>query len=1136
MNTGEVSGLIESRSDLTKFASACRTLENATPLVEGGAKKMPGTYFAGATANGGSMFTGSIAPAGLSSAATVLDVTAINYGAIQPGQTLIGSGVSANTAVLPWASFTGSISGTTLTVSSVSSGSLAVGQILLGAGLAGGLYISALGTGRGSTGTYTVSTSSGTIGSEAMTAGGTGVGGSGTYSVTVSQTVASEQMQTASSGKSRLVPFQFSTAQGAVLEMSAGIVRVWEGSAEGDWSLGLAQQVPDEASYNPATAYVSGNVALVGPTFLVFVGPGAQSTDTAQGRLYVSAPYGVTNASTVSFALGQYSTDSLYVYKTGTSPNEGIGIGFANLTPSKNAASLIQAAIRALGSLNASSSNYVDLSQWTVTPDSIYYGTPWALFASSESPYFTLADSNWVMECTASNQYDEFPLSMDWVRIGINIHNGFVVTFNSSYWEQFNEANEPPIELSTPYLEGDLFSLDCSTQSADILWIFHPNYPPACVERLSANSWKYSTSLPGQRSGEPPYRGTLAVVKTGYSALGQNISLISQASPCTVVLASSSASQPFQDGDRVYINEGSGLVELNEGEFLVSGIAYGAVSIHVIDSTGTASTVSATGWYMNLIDPSTGVTVDSSSYLQYSGGAFAVKVVAMFSAPGDYPACGTLFQERLFVGGSTNNPTQLNGSTQDDYPDFICDPNADDYAVQYTLVANKLNQLLNMVGTPNGLAIGTAGGIWIVNASSGSSLSQSNVDATLQNGLGVSNLQPQVVNGSAIFVSRSARIVTFLAYNFVTNQWDNTDLTRLNRKITIGTSASTSGIAQTAFQMEPYPIHWSVRNDGQLIGLVFNTQDQVYAWFRVNMTAEGGIIESVAVISGQNQEDQIAIVVNRTINGVTLRFVEYFMPQELFGQLSNAFFVHCGQQLQLLPSVNITGIANGPGAQVTAPGHGFSDGMQVQIVGVQGMTQINQNATQAYTVTGSTLNTFQLSGMDSTSFGVYTGGGTVSQVTNQVSGMSYLMGQEVIAVGDTQVIFEGTVTSDTVVFGSYANQITIGLPYKTTIQPMNPVLGNQQATSKGKKQKFTRATFSLYESIGGQAGTDADHLYDLSYGENSEGNPPELFTGNITRDLDGEWEDDATILIVHSDPYPFCLRSVTPRLSVAEEG
>jgi hypothetical protein len=661
------------------------------------------------------------------------------------------------------------------------------------------------------------------------------------------------------------------------------------------------------------------------------------------------------------------------------------------------------------------------------------------------------------------------------------------------------------------------------------------------IQRLSANLWQYSLSLPGQEVGEAAYRGTQDVVTTGYSALGQSIGLISQSNPAIVVLASNTDADPFSDGDRIYINECAGMVNLNEGEFIVSGITFGAPAITVIDSTGAVSTITpaSDAWYFNLLIPGTSIAVNTASSLQYAGGGFAVEVVPMFAATGDYPACGALYQERLMVGGSDNHPTQLNGSVEDDYPDFICDPNADDYAVQYNLVSNQVNQLLNMVGTPNALVIGTSGGVWIVAGSNSSALSQTNVTASQQSSGGVSSLQPQVVNGSAIFVSRSSRIVTFLAYNFVTNQWDNTDLTRLNHNITIGTSAETSGLAQTAFQMEPYPIYWAVRNDGQLIGQVFNTQDQVYAWFRVNMGA--GLIESAAVISGQNQEDQIVADVNRTINGVTQRFVEYFMPQELFGQLSNAFFVNCGQQWQGVGPFTITGITNAVPAVVTAPGHTLVDGQTVAIADVLGMTQVNTNPLQAWTVAGVSGNTFQLQGSDSTAWGAYTGGGTVEQVTNQITGMSYLLGQTVVAVGDEQVIFTGIVTADTVVFGSYANLITIGLPYTSTIEPMNPILGDQKQTSKSKRQKFTRVNLSMFESIGGMVGTDANHLYSIDYTQGTPnplppGSPATLFTGNVINDLDSEWTDEGTIHIVHSDPFPFCLRSVTPRLSVAEEG
>jgi hypothetical protein len=155
--------------------------------------------------------------------------------------------------------------------------------------------------------------------------------------------------------------------------------------------------------------------------------------------------------------------------------------------------------------------------------------------------------------------------------------------------------------------------------------------------------------------------------------------------------------------------------------------------------------------------------------------------------------------------------------------------------------------------------------------------------------------------------------------------------------------------------------------------------------------------------------------------------------------------------------------------------------------------------------------------------------------------MSYLMGQNVTAVGDEALIFTGIVTADTVVFGSYANLITIGLPYSSTIEPMNPVLGDLKQTSKSKRQKFTCVNLSMFESVGGMVGTDSNHLYNIDYTQGTPnplppGSSATLFTGNVINDLDSEWKDESVILIVHSDPFPMTLRSVTPRLSVAEEG
>ena len=123
-----------------------------------------------------------------STSGTTLTVTAITNGAIAAGQSLFGVGVTNETVITALgtgtggigtytinlsqtltsrqmnsttvgAQVTGAISATTLTVSAVASGTLFVGQTIQGTGVTALTIITALGTGTGGVGTYTVSTS-----------------------------------------------------------------------------------------------------------------------------------------------------------------------------------------------------------------------------------------------------------------------------------------------------------------------------------------------------------------------------------------------------------------------------------------------------------------------------------------------------------------------------------------------------------------------------------------------------------------------------------------------------------------------------------------------------------------------------------------------------------------------------------------------------------------------------------------------------------------------------------------------------------------------------------------------------------------------------------------------------------------
>jgi hypothetical protein len=74
---------------------------------------------------------------------------------------------------------------------------------------------------------------------------------------------------------------------------------------------------------------------------------------------------------------------------------------------------------------------------------------------------------------------------------------------------------------------------------------------------------------------------------------------------------------------------------------------------------------------------------------------------------------------------------------------------------------------------------------------------------------------------------------------------------------------------------------------------------------------------------------------------------------------------------------NITGISKANPGVVTLAAHGYSNGDVLDLGAILGMTELNG---KEVTVAGATTNTFQLSGVNTTSYGAYISGGTAQRV------------------------------------------------------------------------------------------------------------------------------------------------------------
>ena len=94
-----------------------------------------------------------------------------------------------------------------------------------------------------------------------------------------------------------------------------------------------------------------------------------------------------------------------------------------------------------------------------------------------------------------------------------------------------------------------------------------------------------------------------------------------------------------------------------------------------------------------------------------------------------------------------------------------------------------------------------------------------------------------------------------------------------------------------------------------------------------------------------------------------------------FGDQYIRFFKDNGQITNA--TKNITNITQANPAVVTVASHGYTNGTDVWMNSVSGMTQLNS---RRFRIANVTTNTFELSGVDSTGYTAYTSGGTVASV------------------------------------------------------------------------------------------------------------------------------------------------------------
>lgn len=465
-------------------------------------------------------------------------------------------------------------------------------------------------------------------------------------------------------------------------------------------------------------------------------------------------------------------------------------------------------------------------------------------------------------------------------------------------------------EIATPYATADLPTLKF-TQSADTLYIRHPSYNRRKLTRSGHTSWTLSTMA----VSDGPYlsTNTTTTTLTPSAATGAGVTLTASAV--------------------TGINGGAGFAATDVGRVIriKEGAVWGYCEI--------------TGWTSTTV-----VTVTVHSTLT-NVAAKATWRLGLWSDTTGYPATATFFEDRLFEGGNTSYPSRLDGSRSGDYENFAPSDTdgtvTDSHAVSYTLNASTMNVIRWLLDDEKGLLVGTIGGEWLVRSSStGAALTPTNVRATQSTTYGSANLPALRAGKGSLFVQRAARKVREIMYSF-----NEDGLTAPNRTVR-AEHITRTGIKEMAYQQEPHSIVWFVRNDGVLLGLTFDQEQKVLAWHKHVLggafSTGDAVVESVASIPAPDGTyDELWLVVKRTINGGTKRYVEYMEQPFEYGDAieTDAFFVDSGLSYSGAASASMTGLWHLEGQTVSI----LADGAVVpDAVVTNGAVTLPQAATNVH--------------------------------------------------------------------------------------------------------------------------------------------------------------------------------------------
>jgi len=665
--------------------------------------------------------------------------------------------------------------------------------------------------------------------------------------------------RTKDGGKVRLIDFEFSDEQAYILEFGANYIRFYK---DGGLLTSNSQNITGITQANPAVMTIASHGYTNGDRILV---TGVTDMTEVNNREFV-----VANATLNTFELSGINSTGFDSYNS-TLGITGVSGAFTvgeTITGGTSGATAVYV------SDDGTTMNLTSVSETFQSGETITGGT------SGETATTTGAD----------------------VSVGAG-------------------ASAEIVEVATTYSVTDIFEIN-HAQSADVLYLAHKDHAPAKLTRTTATSF----TLTDIDFTDGPYLDENDTTTTLYAS-AQTGSVTITASAALFTAADVGRYIRFREVLEIEHDEWAASTSYANG---VSVRYNGHVYTQVTGSTQTSGntppvhlegteTYGAIDWrydhdatgYVEITAFTNSTTVTATvkedsfgnsnlpDHVVGSGNATKKWSLGAFGGDQGYPKAVGFYEQRLYFAGTTGQPQTVFGSVSADFENHTPGTNDDD-AVNLTIASDKVNVIRHLLPARFLQILTTSAEFTLSGGTGATPVTPTNVNVLRETTFGCSEVRPLRAGNSTILIQKGQEKVKEITFDLDTDGLLGIDLTILADHIPRG------GLTDMVWQQEPELIVWFVHNDGRLIGLTYDRANAAIGWHDHDIGGSG-IVESVTAIPS-GAEDQVYVSVRRTINGSTVRHVEYLKPIEFGDDVEDAFYLDSGLTYDGSATTTISGL------------------------------------------------------------------------------------------------------------------------------------------------------------------------------------------------------------------------------------